>query len=103
MPKLKPDTIWPTPAEDEAINRGIAEDPDTFDLNEEWFRRARPAIEVDPELVDDYRRSRANKRAPTKERITIRLDADITAHFRATGRGWQTRLNKTLREAVFGG
>lgn len=31
---------------------------------------------------------------------TIRLDADIVAHFRADGPGWQTRLNDTLRRAI---
>ena len=40
------------------------------------------------------------KRNLPKERITIRLDADIAAHFRATGKGWQTRLNAILRRAV---
>jgi uncharacterized protein (DUF4415 family) len=29
---------------------------------------------------------------------TIRLDADIVRHFRAGGRGWQSRLNAALRE-----
>ena len=37
-----------------------------------------------------------------KEQITIRLDADITAHLRKEGPGWQTRLNDTLRQALFG-
>ena len=37
--------------EEAAINAGIAADPDTFELDEEWFKRARPAVEVDPELV----------------------------------------------------
>ena len=36
------------------------------------------------------------------QRIAIRLDADIAEHFRASGPGWQTRLNATLREALFG-
>ena len=37
-----------------------------------------------------------------KERVHIRLDADVVEHFRSGGRGWQTRLNETLRQAVFG-
>ena len=88
--------------EEAAINAGIAADPDTFELDEEWFKRARPAIEVDPDLVERWRRTRGKQKAPTKEHISIRLDADLAAHFRASGPGWQTRLNDTLRRAVFG-
>lgn len=35
-----------------------------------------------------------------KVSTTVRLDADIVAHFRAGGPGWQTRLNDTLRRAI---
>ena len=36
--------------EEVAIQTGIASDPDTFELDDEWFRRARPAAEVHPHL-----------------------------------------------------
>ncbi len=49
--------------EEVAINAGIAADPDTFELTPEWFKRARPAIEVMPELVERYRRSKREKEA----------------------------------------
>ena len=32
-----------------------------------------------------------------KTRITIRLDQDIVERFKATGPGWQTRLNNALK------
>lgn len=88
--------------EETAINVGIAQDPDAPEWTEEDWARARPAKEVDPELVEWSRRTRGKQRAPTKELISIRLDPDITAHFRASGPGWQSRLNDTLRKAVFG-
>ena len=88
--------------EDAAIEAGISADTDTAELDDEWFAKARPASEAHPEIVEVYRRTRGKQRAPTKEQVTIRLDADVVAHFRGDGKGWQTRLNKALRGAVFG-
>jgi hypothetical protein len=39
MPKLKQGTIVPTQEEDEAINRGIAADPDTYELSMAEFKQ----------------------------------------------------------------
>ncbi len=100
--KMTFDEIAAKDGEEAAINAGIAADPDTFELDEEWFKRARPAGEIAPHIVEAYRRTRGKQKAPTKEQITIRLDADITAHLRKQGPGWQTHLNDTLRQAIFG-
>jgi len=35
-----------------------------------------------------------------KQRVTMFVDPDIIAHFKKNGRGWQTRLNDTLRKAI---
>ena len=45
------------------------------------------------------------KSAPNKERITIRLDADVIAHFKqlvheAGGGNYQTLINDALREHI---
>ncbi|MDE2994377.1 MAG: BrnA antitoxin family protein [Chloroflexota bacterium] len=88
--------------EETAINAGIAADPDAWELTKDDFAQMRPASEVHPEFVKRWRRTRGKQKAPTKEHISIRLDADLAAHFRASGPGWQTRLNDTLRRAVFG-
>lgn len=37
---------------------------------------------------------------PLKEQVTLRLDADVLAWFRAGERGYQTRINTVLREAM---
>ena len=36
----------------------------------------------------------------TKERITIRFSRDVVAHFKATGNGWQTRMDEALKEWI---
>ncbi len=129
MPKLRPGTIWPEPAkadltekkieeiaasdmtfdqvkeeygEEIAIRVGVARDPDMHELTTDESLRMRPASEVAPHIVAAYRRGRGKQKAPTKKHIGIRLDADLVAHFRDGGRGWQTRINETLRRAVFG-
>ncbi len=38
------------------------------------------------------------KAAITKERITIRLSQDVLEQFRASGQGWQTRLDAALKD-----
>lgn len=37
---------------------------------------------------------------PRKEHINIRIDADVLRWFKATGRGYQTRINNVLRAFV---
>jgi uncharacterized protein (DUF4415 family) len=37
---------------------------------------------------------------PRKEHINIRIDADVLAWFKNTGRGYQTRMNNVLRAFV---
>lgn len=41
---------------------------------------------------------RGPQKALTRERITIRLSPDVVQRFRATGRGWQTRVDAALRD-----
>jgi len=37
---------------------------------------------------------------PVKKPVTLRLDADVLAWFKKQGRGYQTRINQALREAM---
>jgi|HubBroStandDraft_6_1064221.scaffolds.fasta_scaffold133346_3 uncharacterized protein (DUF4415 family) len=75
-------------------------DPDNPEWTEKDFARGRPASEVVPDIVAAYRRVRGPQKRPTKRLISLRLDPDVIAHFRARGRGWQARINSTLRKAV---
>lgn len=86
---------------DEDIRRAIAEDPDAApELTEEMMARARPAEEVFPELVAAYRATRGPQKKPTKVPVSIRLDPEVVDYFRATGEGWQRRINEALVEYI---
>jgi uncharacterized protein (DUF4415 family) len=45
-------------------------------------------------------RQRGPQKAPTKEMISIRLSREVLDHFRATGEGWQSRIDETLKKAI---
>jgi uncharacterized protein (DUF4415 family) len=65
------------------------------------FRKARPAIEVVPEIVETYRRSRGRPpKEVTKQQVTLRLSPQMLEFFRKQGRGWQTRIDKVLSRYV---
>ena len=42
-------------------------------------------------------------KADAKVSTTLRVDPDVLAAFKASGKGWQTRVNEVLREAVEAG
>lgn len=46
------------------------------------------------------RRTRGPQKAPLKVPTTIRFDADVLAALKATGKGWQTRVNQVVREWI---
>ena len=35
-----------------------------------------------------------------KKQITLRLSREVIEHFRATGAGWQTRIDEALKKAI---
>ena len=67
-------------------------DPEDFDVTVE-------AVEQALAERAERLRVRGPQVAPTKRQVTLRLDPDVLAKFRATGRGWQTRINEALRAA----
>ncbi len=64
---------------DQDVERAVAGDPDWESIPDDWHKRAE-AVMPRPKVP-----------------VSIRLDADLIEHFRATGRGWQTRVNAILR------
>lgn len=86
MPKLKAGTILPTPAEDTAITAAAKSDQDAVPLTDAQWEQVKPLL----------RRGRPLG-SGTKTQITLRLDTDVLDKFKASGDGWQTRINEVLR------
>lgn len=100
---MKPRLTKPSAEEDQAIDAGMAQDPDTFEIDANDFKALRPAQQAHPQLVEAYRKrqgERGPQKAPIKARVTIRLDAEVAAFFKEAGEGWQTRLNQVLKDYV---
>lgn len=75
----------PSPEEDAQITAAALSDPDNLPL-------------TDAEL-SQFKRGRGRPQGSgKKEQVTIRIDAEILEQFRATGNGWQTRINDALRD-----
>ena len=96
--KVRPNT----PEEEDAIQRGIAQDPDHPELDDAFFANARPAREVMPpevykHLAEGQQRQRGPGKKPSKVLVSFRLDRDMVEQLRASGPGWQVRANQALR------
>lgn len=92
-------------AEEEAeVQRMIASDPDAPEATDEQISRARPFRQVYPELAAAMEREIAKRGRPKsvqiKTPVTIRLDPDLVQHYKASGKGWQSRMNDDLRNAA---
>lgn len=52
-----------------------------------------------PRILEPYKRGRPRAAAP-KQQVTLRLDPVVLERFRASGPGWQSRINEILKKAV---
>ncbi len=78
----------------------IDEDGEVRELTDEELKKFRPAHEVLPAELQEKlgMRRRGPQKDPTKERITIRLSKHVVENFRATGPGWQARIDSALKD-----
>ncbi|MGV8936129.1 MAG: BrnA antitoxin family protein [Allorhizobium sp.] len=75
---------------------------DNPEITAEQMGEFRPFAEVFPELsaaIDKKLGGRPKSDNP-KQAISIRLDAEVIERFKASGDGWQSRMNEALRKAV---
>lgn len=89
MPKLKSGTILPTPAEDAAITSAAMADRDALPFTDAEWEQVKPFV----------RRGRPLG-SGSKAQVTLRLDVDVLEKFKASGDGWQTRINEALKSWV---
>lgn len=68
---------------EEELEAAIRSDPDWADLPADWVEHAIP----------HYPKG-------AKQQVTLRLDPDVLAWFKAQGPGYQTRINAALRAFV---
>lgn len=82
----------------------IDENGDVTEIDEAWFREARPVWDF-PELVEALQKAGKLGRPPLSEaerkrRVTMYLDPDVIDALKKDGKGWQTRANAALRKAL---
>ena len=87
MPKLKVGTHMPRARGNAVITKAAKADPDAVPYTEAEWQKAKVHARVGRPNVDS-----------PKVFTGIRLDADVVDTFRATGKGWQTRMNAALRD-----
>jgi uncharacterized protein (DUF4415 family) len=76
----------------------IDADGEVRELTATDMKRLRPATQVLPGSLMAKLSGRGPQKAPTKERITIRLSPEVVQRFRDTGDGWQTRVDTALKD-----
>lgn len=83
----------------------VDDDGEVRELSAEDMRLFRPASEVLPAnlraglvALKKQRGERGPQKSPTKVPTTIRFDADVLAALKASGKGWQTRVNEAVRD-----
>ena len=93
----------PTP-EKKKHKKYSARDMRAVSDNPQWtkadFARAKPFAEAMPELAASIRKGRGPNKAPTKKLVSLRLSPDVLDHFKATGPGWQSKIDDALRKVA---
>lgn len=86
-PSRKSPVRIPTPKEDKAIVAAAKRDPDALPLTARQLKSMVPL------------RGRP-KSENAKQLVSVRYSPEVLAYFRATGEGWQSRMDRVLRDYV---
>jgi uncharacterized protein (DUF4415 family) len=80
-------------------NKAVAE-PDDVVITEAMLARAKRREDLPPEIERLLPRRRGPSKKPAKVALTLRISRPVVEAFRATGDGWQTRINDALELAA---
>ena len=78
----------PDDQEEAQIRSGVAADPDAHEFSDQELAELRPVGQP--------------KAVVTKQPVSIRLSPEVLDYFKATGKGWQTRIDLVLRDYIEG-
>ncbi len=73
--------------------------PDIEDepLPDDMLKQMQPARDVLPDILAGRKPLGRPRKSMPKKLVSLRIDADVLAAYRAIGEGWQTKINETLR------
>lgn len=74
-------------------------DNDNPEWTEQDFARANTGEDIPAHIRAAFPKTRGRPKGETKQLVSLRLDKEILERFRATGPGWQSRINEALRKA----
>jgi uncharacterized protein (DUF4415 family) len=86
----RPSVVMPTSQEDRAITAAAKADPDAQPLTPKQLKSMVPMRAL---------RGRP-KSGRTKQLVSVRYSPEVLAYFKATGEGWQSRMDSVLRKYV---
>lgn len=76
------------------------------DDNPEWtaadFAAAKTGDAIPDHIRAAFPKTRGRPKGSTKQLVSLRIDIDVLERFRASGAGWQSRINEVLRAALGG-
>jgi uncharacterized protein (DUF4415 family) len=72
--------------EDAAITAAALSDPDALPLTDAQWAQVKPQLKRGRPLGSG-----------SKTQVTLRIDTEVLNKFKATGSGWQSRINEVLR------
>jgi len=90
-----------TDSQEAEIQRMIASDPDAPEATDEQIAQAKPFAEAFPDLSASIKRARGRPALDNpKQQVSIRLSPDVLSKLKSQGRGWQSKVDDILRQAV---